>query len=178
VASSLVSERPPWPVVLGIDPGTRVLGFGALVDAPDGPRLLACGVLRATASADVPRRLAELAGDLERLLGELRPGMVVVESAFSARNVQSALRIGEARGMVLATAARAGHPVSEMAPAAAKKAVLGHGAASKRQVAAMVAALLGTPRLDVPSDATDALALALAHLHRSAVVGRLARQRP
>jgi len=175
---SAVSPLPPWPVVLGIDPGTRVLGFGAVVDAPDGPRLLSCGCLRAPARLSVAARLGRLAVELEALLVELAPRVVVVETAFTARNPRSALRVGEARGMVLASAARAGRIVAEIAPAAAKKAVLGHGGGSKEQVAAMVAAQLRTGPLDVPFDATDALAIALGHMARSAAQRRLARSGP
>jgi crossover junction endodeoxyribonuclease RuvC len=107
-------------------------------------------------------------GELEELFRRLRPSVVAVESAFHARNARSALRLGEARGIVLAAAARAGLAVAEVAPAAAKKAVIGHGAASKDQVASMVATILGTAPFGVARDATDALAVALAHVKRMA----------
>ena len=152
-----------WPIVLGIDPGTRAMGYGALVLAPGGARALAAGVLRPARAAALPQRLAELRADLDELLRRLRPGTVVVERAFSARNVQSALRIGESRGVVLAAAAAAGARVVEIAPASAKRAVAGHGSASKPQVAAMVARLLGPSLPALADDATDALALALCH---------------
>ncbi|MEW6072575.1 MAG: crossover junction endodeoxyribonuclease RuvC [Planctomycetota bacterium] len=170
----LVPPDCPWPIVLGLDPGTRIVGYGAIVLAPDGPRLLACGVLRPPSRLAAAARLARIAAELEEILRAVRPALVVVERAFAARNVQSALRIGEARGVALAAAARAGAPVVELAPAAAKKALVGHGGASKEQVAAMVAARLGRGELAVPHDATDALALALAHVHRSrfAEIGR------
>jgi crossover junction endodeoxyribonuclease RuvC len=86
--------------------------------------------------------------------------------AFMARNVQSALRMGEGRGVVLACAAAVGAEVVQLAPAVAKKALVGHGAADKTQVARMVARVLGVAEIDLPLDATDALALALAHLQR------------
>jgi crossover junction endodeoxyribonuclease RuvC len=168
----LVPRGSTWPIVLGIDPGTRVLGYGALVVAPDGPRFLACGVLRPPARASVSARLGEILRDLERLLASLRPGVLALERAFHAKNAQAALRLGEARGVVLASAARAGVDVVELAPAAAKKAVLGHGGASKLQVARMIAQLLGMAALDVPTDATDALALAYASLVRSGPAAR------
>lgn len=166
IPSDLVPKDCPWPIVLGIDPGTRVLGYGALVVAPGGPRLLACGVLAPDGRAAVPARLAEIQVELEELLAALRPGIVAVERAFHAKNAQSAFRLGEARGVVLAAAARAGIEIREFAPASAKKAVLGHGGASKEQIARMIAQLLGTGPLDVPSDATDALALAFACTRR------------
>jgi crossover junction endodeoxyribonuclease RuvC len=166
IPADIVPPGCTWPIVLGIDPGTRVLGYGALVLAPRGPRFLACGVIAPSARAAVPTRLGEIQVELERLLGALRPGVLALERAFHSKNAQAAFRIGEARGVVLAAAARAGVEVLELAPASAKKAVLGHGGASKSQVARMVAELLGTGPLDVPSDATDALALALACLKR------------
>lgn len=164
--ADLVPRDTPWPVVLGLDPGTRRAGWGAIVVAPGGPRLVACGTLDAPRARPPAERLAFLADALEVLLERLRPRVVALEGAFAARNVQSALRIGEARGIVLAAAARRGIEVDEIAPASAKRAVVGHGAASKDQVAAMVAQLLGA-RLETPLDATDALALALAHLQRA-----------
>src|SRR6185503_13281051 len=129
IPADLVPAGCTWPIVLGIDPGTRVLGYGALVLAPDGPRMLACGVLAPRLRAAVPARLAEIQAGLERLLDALRPGMLALERAFHSKNVQAAFRIGEARGVVLAVAARAGIEILELAPAAAKKAVLGHGGA-------------------------------------------------
>lgn len=159
------AEPESVPVILGIDPGTRVLGYGALSWELRRPRMLSAGVIRANARWAISRRLGHLAVELERLFAEIHPGVVVVESAFASRNVRSALRLGEARGVVLACASRAGAEVIEMAPASAKKAVLGHGGASKHQVARMVGSQLGERDLELPEDATDALALALAHLH-------------
>jgi len=168
IPAALVPDGCTWPIVLGIDPGTRSLGYGALVIAPDGPRFLACGVVQPPARAAVATRLGEIQRELERLLGALRPGVLALERAFHSKNVQAAFRIGEARGVVLAAAARAGIEIFELAPAAAKKAVLGHGGASKHQVARMMAHILGTAELEVPSDATDALALAFACIKRRA----------
>jgi len=166
----LVPPDCPWAVVLGLDPGTRVAGWGAVVEAPDGPRFLACGLLRPDPRAGIAPRLGAIARELDELLGRLRPRVLVVEKAFAARNVKSALRIGEARGAVLATAARRCVETVEYAPAVAKKALVGHGAASKSQVAAMVERILRRS-LDAPEDATDALALALTHVLRSAAPG-------
>lgn len=158
-------------VVVGIDPGTRVIGWGALAIHANGPTLHSCGVLKARASDPVAERLGALQAQLDVILAGFAPkvkggGTLAIETAFTARNMKSALRIGEARGMVLASAARRGFDVVEIAPATAKKAVVGHGAGSKQQVSLMVASILGVPPLEVPQDATDALAVALAHLHK------------
>jgi crossover junction endodeoxyribonuclease RuvC len=166
IPEGLVPVDCPWPIVLGIDPGTRVVGYGALVVAGDAPRLLACGVLRAPRDGSIGTRLAHLQGEVELLLARLRPRFLALEGAFSSRNVRSALRLGEARGVVLASAARTGIEVAEISPAVAKKAVLGHGNGTKAQHARLVSTILGGAELDVPADATDALALAIAHANR------------
>jgi len=158
--------------VLGIDPGTRVTGYGALVDSASRPRLLAAGELR-PAGSDAAGRLADLRREIDELCDELRPGVVVVESAFFARNVQSALRLGEARGVILSCAARSGAEVVEYAPSVARKTLLGQGNASKEQVAACVASLLGLER-PLPLDTSDALSLALAHCQRGRTPAALA----
>jgi crossover junction endodeoxyribonuclease RuvC len=163
--------RAPVPIVLGIDPGTRVVGYGAIVVGAKGPRLFACGALRAERDDDVPARLAHLRTELDLLLAKVKPTVVVVEAAFAARNVQSALRIGEGRGVVLACAAATGARIVQYPPAVAKKALIGNGAADKSQVACMVTHLLGLAEAPKPLDATDALALALAFALRGDRIG-------
>ncbi len=160
--------------MLGIDPGTRVVGYGAVVANARGPRLFGAGVLKPGARLDVPARLGAILVEFEELLQEVRPDVVVVEQAFISRNLQSALRIGEGRGIILAAAARFGSRIVQFAPAVAKKALVGNGAADKSQVAAMVAETLGLSAAPEPLDATDALALALAHVLRAKHAGRLA----
>ena len=155
-------------LVLGIDPGTLVIGYGAVESTPTGLTCISAGVLRCTSSRTVPERLGELGAGLDRLLAELRPGVVVVEEAFAARNVQSALRIGEGRGVALACATRSGARVVQVPPAVAKKALVGNGGAHKSQVAAMVARVLGLEEPPEPLDVTDALALALTYWMRPA----------
>lgn len=140
------------------------MGFGAVQGSREGLRLLDAGAIRAGTSASVPARLGEIKARIVEILARIRPDIVVVERAFAARNVQSALRIGEGRGVALACAAAFGAEVIELAPAAAKKALVGHGAADKSQVARMVAAVLHLAEPPRSEDATDALALALAHL--------------
>jgi crossover junction endodeoxyribonuclease RuvC len=165
----------PFPIVLGIDPGTRVVGYGAVVAREPRPRLFGAGVIEPEAGLDVPARLGRILAEFEQLLAEVRPDVVVVEQAFASRNPQSALRIGEGRGVILAAAARFGARIVQFPPAVAKKALVGNGAADKSQVAAMVAAELGLPEPPEPLDASDALALALAHVLRSK---QAARQEP
>ena len=163
-----------WPIVLGIDPGTRVVGYGALIHHTDGPRLLAAGVLRGGRSSEVPTRLGALRQQLDMLLVRLKPKVVVVEHAYTAVNMQSALRVGEGRGVALAAAAVHGAKVVQYQASEAKKSLVGDGSAKKDRVAKMVAAELRLDAAPEPLDATDALALALTYVHRQRFADRRA----
>lgn len=148
---------------LGIDPGSRVTGWGVVESAGPLLRYLACGTVVLGASASLPDRLARLHADCLGLLEAWAPSVVVIERAFVARNVQSALRLGEVRGAILSAVASAGVALEEYAPAAVKLAAVGHGAADKETVARGVTLRLGLARRP-SADAADALALALCHL--------------
>jgi crossover junction endodeoxyribonuclease RuvC len=169
-----VPENCPWPIVLGLDPGTRVLGYGAILDARGDHRLLAAGAIR-PAGDEAPARLGDIQRQIMDLFERLRPTVIVVETAFSTLNVQSALRLGEARGVLLACASRWGAEVVQYAPSVPRKTLLGNGNAKKEQVAAMVATLLGLAEPPRPLDVTDALSLALTYLHRGKTLERLTR---
>jgi crossover junction endodeoxyribonuclease RuvC len=160
---------PPPFRVLGIDPGSRVTGFG-VVEA-HGSRLvhLAHGVLRVKADLALELRLAELFHGLTAVLALWAPDAVAVEGVFAFRNARSALVLGHARGVALLAAAQGSRPVFEYAPAAVKRAVGAGGAGSKEAVAKQMRAFLGLTGLLRP-DATDALAVAVCHLHRASVV--------
>jgi crossover junction endodeoxyribonuclease RuvC len=151
--------------ILGIDPGTRVLGY-AVVDCDGARRLryLECGVLEVKARTPIERRLGEIAVGLAEIIEELHPDTAAVEEVFSALNVRSALALGQARGAVLAVCGRAELRVWGYPPALIKQAVTGRGRAPKGQVARMVQALLGLKR-EPRADAADALAVAIAHAH-------------
>lgn len=160
-------EAREWPVVLGVDPGTRLVGYGLVVVAPDRPRLLAAGVLRAGTREPIAQRLDRVRAGVEEVLERFRPTCAAIETAFAGLNARAALRIGEGRGVVLACAARFGLSVTEYPPATVKKALVGNGAASKHQVAGMVRASLAQEGLELGLDATDALAIALTHVFRT-----------
>jgi crossover junction endodeoxyribonuclease RuvC len=151
-------------VVLGIDPGVSRCGYGAV--AAEGSRMsaLACGVIRTPPSDPLPDRLSTLFAELEALVAELRPAAVAVERVFFQTNVRTAMSVGQASGLALVAAARAGVPVTQYTPNEVKQAVAGYGAAGKGQVQAMVARLLHLPEAPKPPDAADALALAICHL--------------
>ncbi len=150
-------------IALGIDPGTARCGFGVVALDDGRLRLIDAGVIRTEAGETDADRLQGLHAALVQLLGLHQPQRVGVERLFFQRNVQTAMAVGQARGVALLVAAQAGLIVDEPTPNEVKQAVCGNGAADKEQVAAMVARLLGVPLDGVPDDATDALAVAIAY---------------
>lgn len=151
--------------ILGVDPGTRVAGWGVVELTGNRARLVACGAIR-TRAADVAGRLREVHEGLRDVVAAHRPSVLAVERPFFGKNASSALAIGMARGAAFVVAAQHEVEVREYPPATVKRAVVGNGNASKDQVARMVALLLGLASAPEPTDATDALAVALADAHR------------
>lgn len=149
--------------VLGIDPGLSVTGYG-VVEGTQPPRAHRAGVIRTDPELAMPKRLVDLHDSLVDLLEETRPDAVAMETLFTNRNLQTAMSVGRASGVVLLAAGRTGVPVSEYVPTAVKSAVTGDGSADKSQVQAMVARLLKLAAPPTPADAADALAIALCHL--------------
>jgi crossover junction endodeoxyribonuclease RuvC len=158
--------------ILGLDPGLGTTGWG-LIEA-QGNRLshVANGELKTTTSEPLPARLADLAQQIEALLAEHRPDGAAVEEVFLNKNPQSTLKLGQARGVAIMLAARAGITVGEYAARLVKKAVVGNGSAEKAQVHAMVARLLPGVAIAGP-DAADALAVAITHAHHLASARRI-----
>jgi crossover junction endodeoxyribonuclease RuvC len=159
-------------IILGLDPGLGTTGWG-LIQA-DGNRLshLANGQLKTDASEPLPKRLSHLASQLEALLADHHPDAAAAEEVFVNKNPQSTLKLGQARGVVLMVAARAGLDVGEYAARLVKKAVVGTGGAEKAQVHAMVQRLLPGAAISGP-DAADALAVAITHAHHLASARRI-----
>jgi crossover junction endodeoxyribonuclease RuvC len=149
--------------LLGIDPGLSRCGYGAIRRDGSALRAIACGVIRTPPTDDLPLRLAALHAELEALVDELHPSVVVVERVLFQVNARTAIAVGQASGVALTIAARAGVPVVHYSPNEVKLAVAGYGGADKAQVADMVARLLALSGIPGPPDAADALALALCH---------------
>lgn len=150
-------------IVLGIDPGTAILGYGAVAVEGDELEALAFGVITTSASIPLASRLLLLFDGLAQVVEQTHPTEAAVEQLFFARNVQSALAVGHARGIALLAAARRGLPVSEYTPLQVKQAVVGYGRATKEQVQNMVRVMLGLRENPQPDDAADALAIAICH---------------
>jgi crossover junction endodeoxyribonuclease RuvC len=160
----------PWssfaPVrILGIDPGSRVCGYGVIDERAGELTYVECGLLTAPEDRAMEQRLGELARGLREVIAELSPEIVAIEDVFSHQNVRSAIALAQARGMTLAVVGLCGLSVASYAPALVKKAVSGSGRADKTQIARMVQALIGLRSLP-RADATDALAVAITHGRR------------
>ena len=151
--------------IFGIDPGSERTGYGCVETDGSRHHLISCGAISARAADAFPHRLARIHRDLTALLVECRPDCVAIENLFHANNVRSALMLGHARGVAMLAAVEAGCPVFEYTPAEIKRAVVGYGRAEKQQVAQMIKLLLGLKRPPAPFDASDALAVAICHLH-------------
>ena len=155
-------------ITLGIDPGTATCGFG-VVELRDGAlRMVDAGCIRTPSNATDGERLRQLHGALRTLIAEHRPERVGIERLFFQRNVQTAMTVGQARGVALLVAAEAGVPIDEPTPNEVKQTICGNGSADKGQVASMVQRLLGISLGAVADDATDALAIAIGCAYRSA----------
>lgn len=153
-------------LALGIDPGTATTGYGLIRLEPDGSMVaVKYGVLLTPKESAASARLVMLYDQLRDLLDEYKPQLAAVEKLFFARNVTTALAVGQARGVVMLAIEQAGIEVFEYTPKEVKNAVAGYGSAEKRQVQEMVRALLQLDSIPKPDDAADALAIAITHLN-------------
>ncbi len=152
-------------IILGIDPGTRVTGYGLIRTDGGEYETLDFGCIRPSLKLSINERYLAIFNGIDFLLEKYAPEVVVIETQFIYKNAQSAMKLGMARGVAILAATRKNIPVFEYAPRKAKQAVVGNGAASKIQVQRMIQILLHLPSLPEPEDAADALALAACHAH-------------
>lgn len=163
-------------VVLGVDPGTAVTGYGVVrADLLGAASLVECGVIRTRARDALPARLAEIHAGVTELIRTHRPDAISVEDVFYAHNVRTTVVLGHARGVILLAAQQAGIEILEFPPAEIKKAVVGHGGATKTQVQFMIMRLLRLRSVPQPSDAADGVAAALTGLMSRTGAGAQAR---
>jgi crossover junction endodeoxyribonuclease RuvC len=157
-------------LAIGIDPGTAITGYGVVEEAEDGSlTAVDYGSIETTADDSMPERLMQLYKQLKELINLHQPESGAVEKLFFARNVRTALTVGQARGVALLALAEAGVVLAEYTPNEVKQAVAGFGGADKSQVQKMVQALLGLEEIPQPDDAADALAVAICHLHSARI---------
>lgn len=159
--------------VLGIDPGTRVTGYG-VVEGRGGSKLtrVADGEIKVSDAAALSERLHAISAALRAVIAEHSPDAVAIEAIFHAKNVRSTIAISHMRGAALLVAAEAGLQVHEYSPASVKQAVVGYGAAEKKQVEHMVKLLLKADSV-AGSDSADALAVAICHLNHDATLAKV-----
>jgi crossover junction endodeoxyribonuclease RuvC len=159
-------------IILGVDPGSRRTGYGAIETHGDGTWLLEKGAVSPPPRSTLEDKLGEIHRSISELIGRLRPDVLAVEDIFHATNTRTALVLGHVRGVVLLAGAQAGVPICAYSPATVKLQVTGSGRADKEQVAYMVARHLGLPGRGEPGDAADALAVALCHARSGVAEGR------
>ena len=158
--------------ILGIDPGSRITGYGVISARGHEIGFVACGTIRTGGDSDFSRRLLTIFRDLREVIETHHPEVAAVEDIFIDRNPRSALKLGHARGAAVVAALPSGLAIVDYTPRRVKQCVAGYGQAEKSQVQAMVRTLLA---LDSPpsQDAADALAVAICHAHHAAAGGRL-----
>ncbi|MBI4283539.1 MAG: crossover junction endodeoxyribonuclease RuvC [Chloroflexi bacterium] len=162
--------------ILGIDPGTRVMGYGVIESRDDKTTLIDCGALIAPERSPIGERLSFLYHKLAEIISNYPPDAVAVEQPFIAKNPKSALAIGMAQAVAILAAANKKIPTYEYTPAQVKQRVASYGASSKEQIQEMVKLQLGLSQVPQPNDAADALAVALCHLSQLHLSDLLARQ--
>ncbi|MBP6962063.1 crossover junction endodeoxyribonuclease RuvC [Candidatus Saccharibacteria bacterium] len=148
--------------ILGIDPGSGIIGFG-LIERKSNPKLVDAGVIRTTIGDTDADRLVELYVSIKELITEMKPDVACVEKLFFAQNVTTAMKVSQARGVILLALAEQGIPIFEYTPLQIKMAMTGYGKATKAQIQEMVRVQLGLKNKPKPDDCADALACALTH---------------
>lgn len=150
-------------VILGIDPGVATIGFGVLRAERGKNTLLQYGVITTPAGIPLSQRLVQIDRDMEQLIRQFKPDEMAVEELFFSKNITTGIAVAHGRGVILLAAEKLGVPVFEYTPMQVKQAVVGYGAAQKRQVMLMTQRLLGMKEVPKPDDAADALAIAICH---------------
>lgn len=150
-------------VILGIDPGFAIVGFGVLRSERGKQALQACGAITTPAGTPLPARLLQIENDMAQLFETFHPDAMAIEELFFTNNITTGIGVAQARGVILTAAERAGVPIYEYTPSEVKLAVTGYGKAEKRQVMDMVKRLLDLKAAPKPDDAADAVAIALCH---------------
>ncbi len=162
--------------ILGIDPGTIVMGYGAIETKGDEIAMINCGALTAPARSSIGERLSYLYNQLLEVISRYQPDAVAIEQPFMGKNVKSALAIGQAQAIAILAATNQGIPTYEYTPTQVKQRVANYGASSKEQIQEMVRLQLGLSQIPQPNDAADALAVALCHLSEIHLSNLLAKQ--
>lgn len=149
--------------IIGIDPGTGILGFGVIEVVRNKSKLVTAGVVTTPAHTPLDERLEEIFDSLTEIIAETKPDIMSIEKLFFAQNVTTAMSVSHARGVAMLTGRKAKLPIAEYTPLQIKQTVTGYGKADKKQVQEMVRLQLGLAEVPKPDDAADALAAAMTH---------------
>ena len=161
-------------ITLGIDPGTALMGWGVVDETAGALRLVACGALVTPKGMAAEQRLLILYRGLSELLRTHKPDDAAIEELFFGKNVNTAIAVGQARGVALLALAEAGVPIHEYKPTSVKQAVSGYGGADKKQMQEMVRITLRLDAVPKPDDAADAVAIAICHAYTAPMMRRIA----
>ena len=161
-------------IILGIDPGTNIMGYGLIHIKGNKPSLITMGTVKMSKSSNHPDKLKKIFENTLAIIDEYHPDELSIEAPFYGKNVQAMLKLGRAQGVAMAAALYRSMPIYEYSPRKVKKSITGRGNASKEQVAAMLKSILNGVELDESLDATDGLALAMCHFNQQApgIVGK------
>ena len=152
-------------IILGIDPGLAIVGWGVIEYQSMRFRTIACGSITTEAGIPTEDRLAEIYDGMTQLIARYHPDAIAVEELFFNTNITTGIRVAEARGVILLAARQAKVDIFEYTPLQVKQSVVGYGRAEKKQIISMVTMLLGLPAPPKPDDTADALAIAICHAH-------------
>jgi crossover junction endodeoxyribonuclease RuvC len=159
---------------IGIDPGTAIMGWGIIDERAGALKLVSYGALTTRAGVPAQERLVMLYDGLREILQQHRPEDAAIEELFFGKNVNTAITVGQARGVALLALAQAGIPIHEYKPMSVKQAVAGYGGADKKQMQEMVRMTLGLTAIPKPDDAADAVAIAICHAYTAPMLRRIA----
>lgn len=161
----MLSETTGPRIVLGIDPGTAIVGYAVITEQGGKLSMIACDVITTPAHTVLSERLQTIYKRLIEIIATYQPNEAAMEELFFAKNARTAMTVGQARGVAMLALANGGLRISEYTPKQVKQAVTGYGSANKDQVGEMVRILLNIPTIPRPDDAADAAAIAICHLH-------------
>jgi len=160
-------------IILGIDPGVAITGYGAISYEGNKFKVLEYGAVLTKSGIELPQRLLKINNEITAIIQRLKPQVFAIEELFFNKNIKTALSVGHARGVAILSAANQNLPIYEYTPLQVKQAVVGYGRADKNQVQQMVKILLGLNEIPKPDDVADALAVAICHGHSAAFVDKI-----
>lgn len=160
-------------IILGLDPGVAITGYGVISNEGNRFRVIECGAIITESELNLASRLLKINDSIFDIIKRLKPNVAAIEDVFFNKNIKTALTVGHGRGVAILAVAAQGLPIYEYTPLQIKQAVVGYGRADKRQIQQMVKRLLGLKNLPKPDDVADALAVAICHAHSFTLLDKI-----